>query len=295
MKWTILLAAIGAYLLSTCLVIVNETDYTVISQFGRPTRVIDQAGWAIKWPTPIQTETIVDKRIQLLNLDATEYGTRDRRNVVTEAFVIWKISDPLLYLTSVRTTDIAEQRLETMINAAIGAGIANINLSQIYSEDAEDHRLEALFADISTSVAQAAQNELGVEVQTVKPSRFGFPSQNLSAIYDRMESEWDRLANQYLAEGEKRASEIRADTELEVRQLLASAYRDAQQIRGEGEASAAALYADAYTRYPDYYKFIRSMESYQEIFNDNTRMVLSTDTPIFDALMQPPGTAAHAN
>ncbi|WP_026972703.1 protease modulator HflC [Aliagarivorans marinus] len=287
-RWILGSLALVGYLLSTCLVSVAETDYVIISQFGRPTRVIEQAGLAFKLPAPVQVATRVDKRVQLLSLPAMEYGTRDRRNVVVESYVVWRVSDPMRYLTSVRSQDIAELRLEAMTNAEVGAAVASVQVNRIFSEDAQEHAVAELFAKVSESSTQQAADELGIEILSVRPNRFGFPVQNLQAIYKRMESEWERLAKQYRAEGEEAASKILAETEREVRELTAKAYRDAQLMRGESEAEAARLYNEAFASHQQYYQFTRSMEAYGKIFDEQTQLILATDTPLFDALLNPP-------
>ena len=280
--------ALACYLISTSLLIVEETDYAVISQFGRPVRTVEDAGLTFKLPTPIQTTTVVDRRTRLYALEASEYGTRDRRNVVISSYIIWKVVDPIRFLTSVRETDIAQQRLEALVNSEVGAAIGGVNVDRIFSNDASENRLTDLFVEITRAANEVSVSELGIEIQAVRPNRFGFPIQNLQAIYNRMESEWDRLAKQYRAEGQEAASLIHAETEREVRELKAKAYRDGQEIRGESEAEAALLYAEAFASEPEYYQFTRMMEAYESIFNSQTQLILSTDSPMFDALLNPP-------
>lgn len=277
-----------AYLLSTTLVSVQETDFVIISQFGRPVRVVEQAGLTFKLPAPIQAAEIVDQRVQLYGLGSAEYGTRDRRNVVIDSYIVWQIIDPILFLTSVRETDIARQRLEALVNSEIGSAVGGIDVGRIFSDSEDKNQLAALFHKISDNANQIAQAELGIKIEAVRPNRFGFPIQNLQAIYNRMESEWDRLARQYRAEGEEAASKIRAETEQEVRELIARAYRDGQKIRGASEAEAAELYAEAFASSPDYYQFSRMLEAYETIFNDQTQLILPTDSPVFETLLNPP-------
>ncbi|MDR9829182.1 protease modulator HflC [Vibrio sp. FNV 38] len=287
-KWVIGLTILVGYLVTTSVMFVKETDYVIVSQFGRPVKVIDQAGLAFKLPSPIQNTIPVDKRVKLLNLDTSEYGTQDRRNVVINAFVIWKVVDPKRFVSSVRNIETAELRLEALTNSQIGSAIATAKLNEIFSESADENKIERLFAQVSDNVSVQAYREFGVEIQDISPNRFSFPTQNLQAIYKRMESEWDRLAKQYRAEGEEAASKIRADTEIAVRKIESQAYKESQTIKGESEAEAARIYAEAFAANPEYYQFVRSMEAYENILNDQTQLILPTDSPLFERLLNPP-------
>lgn len=286
--WIVLTTVLAGYFAMTSIVAVKETEIAVISQFGRPVDVIDQAGPAFKLPDPFNTVKRLDKRLQMFQVPPAEYGTLDQRNLVLDVFVVWKISDPKAYLASVRNSEIAEQRLETLTNAEIGAEIGSVALNRIFVVEQKSDEVEALFQSITASANEISQRELGIEVVSIRPNRLGFPKQNLLAIYKRMESEWDKLAKQYRAEGQEEAAKIRAETELEIRNLKAKAYRDAQVVKGESEAEAARLYAKSFELHKEYYQFTRSLEAYDKILNQDSRLVLSSDTPIFKALLTPP-------
>jgi len=286
--WIVLFGAVAVYFAMTSVVAVKETEVAVISQFGRPVNVIEQAGPALKLPDPIQTVKRLDKRMQMFQINPSEYGTLDRRNLVLDVFVVWKIADPKAYLASVRNEEIATQRLETLANAEIGAAIGGVALNSLFLVDENKSQVEGLFSSITHQADQVAQRELGIEVVSIRPNRMGFPKQNLLAIYKRMESEWDKLAKQYRAEGQEEAAKIRAETELEIRNLKAVAYRDAQTVKGTSEAEAARLYAKSFEMHRDYYQFTRSLGAYDKIINEDSQLILSSDTPIFDSLLQPP-------
>ena len=286
--WLLLAVVVGGYLLSTSVVAVKETEYAIISQFGRPVNVVTEAGAAFKLPDPIQTVQTIEKRLQLLSLPSTEYSTNDQRNLVVDTFVVWKITDPSAYLSSVRTLATAEQRLETLVNSEVGAAIGRLALDDIFAVDRPANALAATFNEVAQSASALSKQELGIDIISVRPNRLGFPKQNLLAIYKRMESEWDKLAKQYRAEGQEEAASIRAETDLEVRNLQAKAYRDAQTIKGNSEAAAQQLYADAFNSNPEYYQFTQSLEAYEAILNSDDQLILSTETPLFERLLNPP-------
>lgn len=284
-----IIGVMSIYIMATSIVSVSESEYAVISQFGRPVKVISEAGAAFKLPNPVQTVKRLDKRIQLYSMPSAEYGTLDRRNLLVSTFVIWRIAHPQQFLKSVRQIEIAQQRLDTLTSSEVGAAISSAKLSDIFTLEEKNNQVAVLFDKVTKSASQLAEKELGIEIVAIRPKHLGFPKQNLMAIYKRMESEWEKLAKQYRAEGQEEAAKIRAKTELEIRNLKAQAYRDAQVIRGRSEAEAEKLYAASFNDNSEYYRFTRSLEAYEKILNKNTRLILSADTPIFDTLLQPPG------
>lgn len=287
--WLLGVLAVGGYLFATSLVPVKETELVVVAQFGKPVRIIDEAGLAFKLPDPIQTVSRLDKRVQLLPLNAGEFVTRDRRNLVVNAFALWRVVEPKTFLASVRNMETAEVRLESLANSEIGAALGSQPMEAIFTVTESAQQMPAVFEQVTRATNKVARDEFGIEVVAVRPSRFGFPKQNLLAIYKRMESERDRIARQYRAEGQEEAARIQAETEREVSQLRAEAYRDAQRVKGESEAKAARVYAEAFESDADYYKFVRSMEAYEKILGKDTTFVLSTDSPILQYLLTPPG------
>jgi membrane protease subunit HflC len=292
--WTLAALIVAGYLLSTCLVPVRESETVVIMQFGKPVRTIREAGLALKLPAPIQTRTVLDKRLQLLGLEPAEFVTRDRRNLVVSSFAVWRIAEPETFLKSVRDLDTARLRLQELLNAGVGAAIGNIPLGDIFSVDSQQQGLPALFGGVTRNSSSTALKEFGIEIISVRPNRFGFPKQNLQSIYQRMMSEQERTAKQHRAEGQEAAAKIRAETEREARELLAQAYRESQTTKGKGEAEAAKTYAEAFQADADYYQFSRSLDAYQKIIGDNTTFILSSDAPIFNYLMSPPTGKAPA-
>ena len=275
------------YLASTSLVVVQDNEYAVVAQFGKVVRTHETAGLYLKLPDPIQSVVRFDKRLQTLSLAPTELGTRDRRNVIIENFVIWQIQHPVRYQASVRELAIAEQRLESLIYSEVGSAIGGALFEELFAA-AETPALQNLFSGITQTVNTLAVNELGIRIVAVRPARTSFPKQNLLPIYKRMESEWTRQAKQLRAEGREEAAKIKSETETQVRELKAKAYKESQIILGEGEAKAAQLYAEAFENNPDYFRFTQKMEAYKNLFNKDTQIILSTDNPLVRDLLEAP-------
>ena len=282
-----------AYLASTSMLAVPATELVVITQFGKPVRVVKDSGLALKWPDPIQTAVHVDRRLQLLQLEPAEFVTRDRRNLVVRGFVVWQVQDPEKFLASVRDATTAEIRLADLAGSEVGSAIGRTPIANLLTTDQASNQTESLFADVRASVAARAKESFGIDILAVRSSRMGFPQQNLKAIYNRMSSEREKIARQYRAEGQEQAATIKAETELEVRKLLAEAQRDSQIVKGQGEAEAAKIYADAYQQNSEYYRFYRLMDAYDKILNKDTQFVLSTDSPLLQYFWQPPAEADH--
>ncbi|USD65900.1 protease modulator HflC [Vibrio sp. SCSIO 43136] len=285
--WWVVAALLSIYVAVTCFVSVKESEFAVITQFGKPVKTVSEAGAVVKLPNPVQAVTRLEKRVQMLSLEPAEYSTRDRRNVVVDNYVVWRIVEPITYLTSVRTTEIAEQRLNTITNSEIGSMLASYQLGQILNVDSEENHLDQLFKQVSENVNQVSQKELGIEVLAVRAVKFGYSPRNLKSIYDRMSSEWERLSKKYRAEGREQAEKIRAQTEQEIVELKSQAYRDSQIIKGKSEAKAAQLYSQAFESNREFFEFVRTMEAYKAVFGNNTQLILPSDSSLFKMLVEP--------
>ena len=266
------------YVAATAFLSVRETEWVVITQFGRPERVIERAGLALKLPDPFQTAIRIDKRLQPLDTAVREYLTQDKKNLMLGAFLVWRVQEPMRFIQSVRTITASE----------LGSAVGSYPLSDYLSLDEKGSKLRAMTEEVTLKCRQQALAEFGIEVMSVRLRRFGFPEQNLQSVYSRMRAERERIAKKYRAEGEEEASNLRSETEKEVRELLATAYREAQILRGKGDAEAIRIYAEAFEQDPGYYKMTRTLQAYQRFLDSDTTLVLSTDSPLFRYLEAPP-------
>lgn len=282
-----LLLLVG-YVAATAFLSVRETEWVVITQFGRPERVIERAGLALKLPDPFQTAIRIDKRLQPLDTAVREYLTQDKKNLMLGAFLVWRVQEPMRFIQSVRTIAAAEQRLTDLAASELGSAVGSYPLSDYLSLDEKGSKLRAMTEEVTIKCRQQALAEFGIEVMSVRLRRFGFPEQNLQSVYSRMRAERERIAKKYRAEGEEEASNLRSETEKEVRELLATAYREAQILRGKGDAEAIRIYAEAFEQDPGYYKMTRTLQAYQRFLDSDTTLVLSTDSPLFRYLEAPP-------
>jgi membrane protease subunit HflC len=265
---------------------VDETEYAIVTQFGKPVSVIETSGLHAKWPDPVQSLRRFDRRLLLFDPEPSEYLTEDKKNVLVDAFMGWRISDPRKFLEAVKERSVAEIFLADITSAAMGAALGNYPLSALVSTDPEQIKVEDIMAEVTAKCRDKAAAEYGIHVQRVHLKRLNLPDQNKESVFQRMRTERERMAKKYRSEGEEEAMKIRAEADKESRAILSEAYKSAQQIIGEGEAEAARIYAAAYNRDPRFYKLVRTLDSYRKVLNEKTTVVLSTDSELLELLTE---------
>jgi len=287
MKVLLLLGAIALAVaaLVSSIVVVDETEHAVITQFGRPVAVISEAGPHLKLPAPIQRASFLDKRILLSQLPSTELLTADKKNIVVSTYVAWRIADPLKFLTTLRSRDFAEARLAALVQSELGSTLGSQPFSSIVPAAAGGANLRQVEEHVTTAAREVAARDFGIEVTSVGVTRLGYPPQNLQSVFARMRAERERIARGYRSEGKAEAQKIRAEADRERATLLANAEAEAARLQGEGEAEAARVYADAYRGHEEFYRFLRTLQAYEKTLKDNTTLVLPADSPFLDLLL----------
>ncbi len=273
--------------LTTCLVQVNETEYVIVARFGDPRRVIAQAGLYLKWPPPMDTVIRIDRRIHILDPDAAEYLTSDKKNILVNGFVVWSVGDPIRYLVSATDQAGAEARLTDMMRSELGTTLGAHSLSVLVSTEPQERTLDDMMQEITQNLARRARDHFGIEVAAVRIKRLNFPAQNKEAVFRRMEAERRRIARLYRSEGEEEAEKIRAQADREQAVLINEAQRQAEILRGEADAEASRIYAEAFSQDPEFYEFLRSLQAYETIIRDTSTVVLPSDSELLDVLKHP--------
>jgi modulator of FtsH protease HflC len=299
MKYLFIFASLCfvAFIVMLSVVIVDETEHVIVTQFGRLTAVYSDPGLRWKLPSPIEQVTRLNKRILFLETKDIEILTADKKNVVVSAFILWKINDPLQYYATLRSRDSAELRLNALITSALGSSFGEKHFSEIVSETGLAYtkealqsrisgRMEGLERSVATIVHDTAATNFGIEVLNLGLTRFVFPYANLTSVYSRMRAERERIAKRYRSEGEAEAKKILAEANRESAEIVAGAEADAARLKGEGEAQSAKIYADAYTGHYNLFNFLRTLEAYERIFNETTTIVLPSDSPFLDLLIR---------
>ncbi len=284
---TIVLIAVAIMVLLSCAIEVQETEYAIVMFFGDPARIILEPGLAWKLPPPFETVVRIDKRLHVLDPAEGEYLTLDKKNVLVDTFAAWEVEDPLRYLVTVLDRDTAEAQLEDIMRAEVGAALGSHELSVLLSTDVGQIQVDRIMETITARAAQKASEGYGIKVQAIRLKRLNFPEENRQAVFRRMEAERERIARQYRSEGEEQAEIVRAQADLERAQILAQAERRASEIRGEADAEAARIYAEAYNQDPEFYEFLKTLETYEEILDDDATIVLPSDSQLLRLLKAP--------
>ena len=263
---------------------VRETELVLVTQFGRPVATVTEAGLHAKWP--FQSALYFDRRLLVYNPRPSEFLTRDKKNLVIESYVLWRIADPQTFVESVGDAVAAEMRLHDIAWAGLAAAIGNHDLDAIVSVDTETVRTGTMLDKLTELTGRRALTEYGIDVVDVRIKRLNLPEQNKQSVFARMRAERERIARRYRAEGEEQALRIRADADRQREELLSLAYKEAEQIKGEGDAEAARVYGQAYSRNPRFYKLVRTLEAYRKALDDETTIVLSSDSELLRLLMR---------
>ena len=281
-KALIALAAVGV--LKATLFSVDETESVIVTQFGRPVRTISGAGLHAKCPW--QNRRKFDRRLQTYNPRPSEFLTRDRKNLLVDNYVCWRIKNPNRFLQTVTDTTGAEMRLHDVVWAEVSATIGQFEMSDLISVEQQKVHVNDVMGEVTRNCRKTAELNYGIEVVDVRIKRLNLPEQNKQSVFKRMRAERERMAKQYRAEGEEEATKIRAEADKERDKILSEAYREAEKTRGRGDAEAARTYAAAYGKDPAFFKMLRTLESYKKVLTKDTTVILSSDSELLRLLTQ---------
>jgi membrane protease subunit HflC len=280
--YPVAIAVIALLFLYTTFFSVRETEFVLITQFGRPIRTITEAGLHAKWF--FQTSIFFDRRLRVYNPRPSEFLTRDKKNIVIENYVAWKIQDPKRFVETVGDPIAAEMRLHDIIWSGLSAALGTHDLDSIVSATPDKIQAAHMLDDLTALTDHAALEQYGINVVDVRIKRLNLPEQNKQSVYARMRAERERIARQYRAEGEEQALSIRADADRQREEILSVAYKQAEKTKGEGDAESTRIYGQAYSRNPKLYKLLRTLEAYKKILDDKTTAILSSDSELLKIL-----------
>ena len=264
----------------TTVFIVDETEQVVVLAFGKPVKTITKPGLNFKLPAPFQVAVTFDKRLLEYDVPPEEVLSMDKKTLIMDNYVRWRIVDPLLFLKTVQAIPTAKTRLDDIVYSELRQELGIHDMVEIITETRD------LIMDKVTAASNEESEKYGIEVVDVRIRRVDLPSENEASIYARMEAERNRKANMFRSEGEEEAQKIRATTERDKTVILADAYKISQEIRGEGEAKALDIYASSFSKDPKFYEFVRTLETYEKIIDKKTTLVLPGDSKLFKELTQ---------
>jgi modulator of FtsH protease HflC len=283
-------ALVAAGLLWRCFVTVDETEFVLVTAFGKPLATLTEAGLHGKWPH--RSVIRFDRRLRIYDPKPSEFLTSDPKNILLDVYVCWRIRDPLLFLQRVTDPAGAELRLHDIVWAETAAEIGRRPLSDLVTIEAEELKLPEIVAAVRERCAARLEDTCGIELVDIRVKRLTLPEQNKRSVFSRMRAERDRIARLYRAEGDEEAQKIRADADRQRAELLAAARADAERLRGKAEQETIGIYANAHGTETEFYRFLRSLEAYERILGERTTLVLATDSDLFRYLKQPGPPAA---
>jgi membrane protease subunit HflC len=264
-------------------VIVDETEWVLVTEFGRPVRVVDRSGLTWKWPH--QSARAFDRRLQLDTPPPREMLTKDKKNLEVAWYVSWKIADVEVFLRSVRTLPDASARLEDMAASVIAAKLVGSSLTDLVRTGGPSG-IEVVMNEVKQEIAAQARTEYGLTVVDVRLRRLNYPEEVRAAVFEQIRSERQRVAAATRAEGDSQARTIRSAADLQRARILAEAEADAARVLGEGEAEAARIANEAHAADPQFYQFLKTLEAYRAALDARTTLVLSADSAFLRLLTQ---------
>lgn len=258
----LLLIVVLALVAGNSAFVVRENERAVLLQFGRVVR--SDYGPGLHWKLPLmQNVRKFERRIVTLDKEPQRYLTSERKDVLVDFFVKWRIKDAAIFNTASSGDErLAESRLDSTTRNALGKEIVKRTLQEVVS----DQRSE-LMVELRDNISKAVE-ELGIEVVDLRVMRIDLPDEVSQKVFDRMTSERKAVANRLRSQGTEAAEKIRANAERDAQIAMAEAQRDAQQLRGAGDAESARIYADAFNRDAEFYAFWRSLEAYRAAFTE---------------------------
>lgn len=274
-------AVLAAVIASASLFTVDQRQYAVVFQLGEVKEVIEEPGLNVKLPL-IQNVRYFDKRILSMDTpEAERFITSEKKNVLVDHFVKWRIVDPRLYYESVAGDEArARTRLSQTVNAGLREEFGRRTVHDVVSGERD------LIMEQMRERADRDARTIGVQIVDVRLKRVDLPNEVSESVYRRMEAERTRVANELRSEGAAEAEKIRADADRQREIIIAEAYRSAQQIQGEGDAKATAIYADAYGKDRDFYAFYRSLEAYRDSFTSKDDVMVVDPSSEFFRFMK---------
>ena len=257
------------------LFVVQEISQAIVLQFGDPKKIVTKAGLNFKLPF-IQNVVFLDKRILNLDNDPEEVIAADQKRLIVDAFARFKIVDPLKFYISVGNERVARSRLSTIINSRIRGVLGTQELATLLSTD-RARQMQI----IQSQVNEEAQN-FGINIVDVRIKRADLPPANSEAIYKRMQTEREREAKEFRAQGAEIAQKIRSTADKDVTVILAQANKKSEIMKGEGDGERNKIFANAFGRDPQFFAFYRAMQAYEKaLIGGETSLVLSPDSDFF--------------
>jgi modulator of FtsH protease HflC len=284
---TLIGIVVVAVLFRACAFIVDQRQFGLVFAFGQLKEVVSEPGLQFKLPPPFQNVVYLDKRILTIDTPQPDrVQTSEKRNLLIDSFVKWRISDPRRYWVSFLGSERAAQdRINSLVRDSLNQAVNKRTVNDVTSRE-RDRAMEEIRIAVQERV-----KDVGVEIVDVRLKRVDFVPEISESVFRRMQAERNRVANEQRSIGSAEGEKIRADADRQREVLLAEAYRDAQKLKGEGDAKSAAIYAAAFGQNPEFFNFYRSLEAYRSSFRTRSDVLVVDPSSEFFKYMKTPGSA----
>jgi modulator of FtsH protease HflC len=277
-------AAVAALAIWSCFVVIDVTEYGLFLQFGRVIRVVREPGLYLKAPYPLGTVVRLDRRLLTLTPVTAEFLSEDKKNLVIHTLVTWRIADPARFLATTGDRSTAERRLSDLVLTKTGSVVGSHPSTALVSVEGHPSQFDQVMGQIVAEAREHAIAQYGIDLVDVRLRQLSLPEQNRANVFERMRAERGKIATKFRSEGEREFKKVVAEADREKTRTLAEAYREAERIKGEGDAQATRIYAEAFGKNSQLYKFRRTLQAYEKIFEGNTTIFLPADAEVFRLL-----------
>ncbi len=279
---TLAVSALVPWILVASLFAVDVTEHALVTRFGAIVRSVSEPGLHLK--LPFDRVVRLDRRLTFSRPGQAEYLTVDKKNLVIESMVTWRIADPERYFVTLGTRSVSDVVLADVMLGEVGSVLGTYPSASLISPDGDSRRFRKIVEEIRERVAGLARTAYGIEVIDVALLQLSLPEQNRVSVFERMKAERGKIAKEYRTAGELQGKKIIAQADREKTQIEAQAYSQAQRIKAEGDADATHIYSEAFSMNPAFYRFLRTLQAYEIFMDENTTLFLPAEAEVLRVL-----------
>ena len=262
----------------------KENEIAIVTQFGKPMRIVKNSGLKFKLPGFFERVIRLDKRSDMLETQPTQLLLGDQKPIIISCYVLWKIADPLLFFQSMGGRENGVQKISDIINSKLSIVLSGYSIENVIITDKKKVLLEEIERKATLAANENIVKKYGIEILKTGVQRLAYPSVVINAVYDRMKSERTKEADKIRAEGNEVARKTTVKADMEARAIRSEAKKQALILKGEGDKESMDIYTEAYREGGEFFTFLQSLETYSSILGSDTTLVISTDSDLLKYL-----------
>lgn len=263
---------------------VREGNYAIVSRFGDVRKVCTEAGLYLKLPSPFEKVLTFDARSQYMDSGYTETLTNDKKNIILQTYVIWHVSDPLKFYTSVADTQNAAVYLNDLTSNVKNGVMGSYELSSLVSTDLENIKINEITAEMKQQIAEKALKDYGIAVEEVRIKRIALPEDNLQSVLDQMIADREKQVTKLLSEGRRDAAKITSEADAKAAEIVANGQTEAAKINAETEKKIAEIYGEAYDANAELFIYLKKLIALENSVSADTVIIMNAEDSAFDIL-----------